>query len=99
MRKTKIIATIGPSSGEPEIINILIQAGVNVFRLNFSHGGHDYHKENVERIRKAVKMMAKTIEEAEKIYPYSSGEYSHVSSDFAIAYSSCILAEEITLKL
>ena len=61
MRKTKIVATIGPSSRDPEIIKALIQIGVNVFRLNFSHGDHDYHKENVERIRKVAEELKKPV--------------------------------------
>ena len=52
MRKTKIIATVGPASRSPEVIKSLIEAGVNVFRLNFSHGDHLYHQENIETIRK-----------------------------------------------
>jgi pyruvate kinase len=42
-RRTKIISTLGPASRAPEKIRALIQAGVNVFRLNFSHGSHDEH--------------------------------------------------------
>lgn len=42
-RKAKIIATIGPSSGSREILNRLIQTGINVARLNFSHGTHESH--------------------------------------------------------
>ncbi|PMP97137.1 MAG: pyruvate kinase, partial [Thermodesulfobacterium geofontis] len=46
----------------------------------------------------AVKVMIRTIEEAEKAYEYKLEEYKHVSPDFAIAYSSCILAEELGAK-
>ena len=52
MRKTKIIATVGPSSRDPEVIKALIEAGVDVFRLNFSHGDIEYHRENIERIKR-----------------------------------------------
>uniref|UniRef100_A0A7V5XFD3 Pyruvate kinase n=1 Tax=Thermodesulfobacterium geofontis TaxID=1295609 RepID=A0A7V5XFD3_9BACT len=52
MRKTKIIATLGPASRDCQTIKALIEAGVDVFRLNFSHGDIDYHKENIERIKK-----------------------------------------------
>lgn len=52
-RKTKIVATCGPSSREPEVLQDLIKTGVNVFRLNFSHGSHDEHLENLQRIRAA----------------------------------------------
>ena len=50
-RKTKIIATMGPASRSPERIKELVAAGVNVFRLNFSHGTHEEHLENIRNIR------------------------------------------------
>ncbi len=52
-KRTKIIATIGPSSDSMEQIIELMRAGVNVFRLNFSHGSHEHHKEVLDRIRAA----------------------------------------------
>ncbi len=55
MRATKIVATLGPASDSPETIAELIKAGVNVFRLNFSHGTHDSHRESIARIRSASK--------------------------------------------
>ncbi len=51
LRRTKIVATLGPATSSPEMIRKLIEAGVNVFRLNFSHGSKDVHKRNVETIR------------------------------------------------
>jgi pyruvate kinase len=53
-RRTKIVATVGPASREPEMLRELIEAGVDVFRLNFSHGTAGEHAENVERIRAAA---------------------------------------------
>jgi pyruvate kinase len=53
MRHTKIIATLGPASNSAEIIRELIAAGVNVFRLNFSHGTRDDHSVAISRIRDA----------------------------------------------
>jgi pyruvate kinase len=53
-RRTKIVATVGPASREPAVLLELIRAGVNVFRLNFSHGSHDDHGENLRRIRAAA---------------------------------------------
>ena len=50
-RRTKIIATLGPASSEPDQIRNLINAGVNIFRQNMSHGDHSYHKETYARIR------------------------------------------------
>ncbi len=50
-RRTKIVATLGPSSEDVETITRLVGAGVNVFRLNFSHGSHDDHRRLYERVR------------------------------------------------
>lgn len=52
MRKTKIICTIGPASKNEDMLKKLFLAGMNVARLNFSHGSHDEHRENIARIRK-----------------------------------------------
>ena len=48
---TKIVATLGPSSSAPETIRALFDAGVDVFRLNFSHGTHEDHRQRIEAIR------------------------------------------------
>jgi pyruvate kinase len=52
-QKTKIVCTIGPASREPAMLRQLVQAGMDVARLNFSHGDHAEHGENIERIRTA----------------------------------------------
>ena len=52
-KRTKILATIGPASDSVQMIESLMRAGVNVFRLNFSHGTHEYHYEVLQRIRNA----------------------------------------------
>lgn len=49
--KTKIIATVGPASSSREMLKALIQAGVSVFRLNFSHGKHSDHLQVIENVR------------------------------------------------
>jgi len=54
LRQTKIIATIGPASDSDETIRELIEAGTDVFRLNFSHGTHETHGAAIERIRAAA---------------------------------------------
>jgi pyruvate kinase len=50
-RRTKIVATIGPASGDAERIAALVEAGTNAFRLNFSHGTHEQHAEWARQIR------------------------------------------------
>ena len=51
MRRTKIVATLGPASSSVEVIEGLILAGVDVFRLNFSHGTHDEQRHRAEMVR------------------------------------------------
>ncbi|HEY9855151.1 MAG TPA: pyruvate kinase [Stenomitos sp.] len=54
-KSTKIVATLGPASSSDEVVRRLIQAGVDVFRLNFSHGTHETHLANIERVRRIAK--------------------------------------------
>jgi pyruvate kinase len=61
MRQTKIIATVGPASSSPEALQALIAAGVNVFRLNFSHGTHETHAESFRRIREATRQTGRHV--------------------------------------
>ena len=51
--KTKIVATIGPASDSPQMLERLIRAGLNIARLNFSHGDFSGHAERIARIRAA----------------------------------------------
>lgn len=60
-RRTKIVATLGPSSNDSGTIERLISAGVNVFRLNMSHGTHDDHGDTYRRIRAAADKLEKHI--------------------------------------
>ncbi|NNE07138.1 MAG: pyruvate kinase, partial [Gemmatimonadetes bacterium] len=55
MRRTKIVCTIGPSSASDRKLGQLIDAGMNVARLNFSHGTHEEHGEVIRLIRKHAK--------------------------------------------
>ena len=50
--RTKIVATVGPASRDPAMLRKLVEAGVDVFRLNFSHGTHDEHSATFAEIRK-----------------------------------------------
>jgi pyruvate kinase len=54
MRRTKIVATIGPASRDPEVLLAMVQAGMDVARLNFSHGSPEEHEENVALVREAA---------------------------------------------
>lgn len=59
--KTKLVATIGPASDNEAMLREMILAGVNVARLNFSHGSHIEHKERIRRIRIAAEVTRKTV--------------------------------------
>ncbi len=59
--RTKIVATIGPASREPEVLRQLICEGMDVARLNFSHGDPETHEENVRRIRAAAADAGRTV--------------------------------------
>lgn len=61
LKKTKIVCTLGPSSDSVSEIVGLIQAGMNVARLNFSHGTYDHHKKIIKNIHKAEKITGKTV--------------------------------------
>lgn len=61
MRKTKIVCTIGPASESPEILEQLIEAGMNVARLNFSHGSHEEHAIRIAAIRDAAEKVGKPV--------------------------------------
>jgi pyruvate kinase len=61
MKRTKIICTIGPASEKPAVLNSMIKSGMNVARLNFSHGTHANHKLLVKNIRAAAKKNKKIV--------------------------------------
>jgi len=61
MRKTKIICTIGPASESEEVLTQLCEAGMNVARLNFSHGSHEEHLGRIERIRKVRERLGQPV--------------------------------------
>src|SRR2546426_10705218 len=54
MRKAKIVCTIGPATESPELLDQLIESGMNVARLNFSHGSHESHGRAIKAIRAAA---------------------------------------------
>ncbi len=60
-KRTKILATLGPASHSIEIIEGLIKAGANMFRLNFSHGSHEYHLNTLNNIKQAMKNLNTTV--------------------------------------
>jgi pyruvate kinase len=61
MRRTKIVATVGPASRSPEMLERLVRAGVNVFRLNFSHGSQEEHMAVVRAVREVASRLAQPV--------------------------------------
>lgn len=61
LRKTKIVCTIGPASESVEKLTQLIESGMNVARLNFSHGDFEEHGQRIQNIREASKLTGKTV--------------------------------------
>ena len=60
-RSAKILATIGPASSSPDMLKLLVEVGVNAFRLNFSHGSHSDHARSIDFIRNIENEMGKPI--------------------------------------
>src|SRR6266850_5368742 len=60
-RHAKIVATLGPASASTEMIRSLFLAGVDVFRLNFSHGTHEQHRERLQQIRNVERDVGRPI--------------------------------------
>ncbi|WP_196157629.1 pyruvate kinase PykF [Reinekea sp. G2M2-21] len=61
MRKTKIVCTIGPASESKEMLTKLVQAGMNVMRLNFSHGDYEEHGARINNVREVSKELSKKV--------------------------------------
>lgn len=61
MRRTKIVCTLGPASDSPEMLQALIEAGLDVARLNFSHGSYEEHALRIQRIREASAAVGKHV--------------------------------------
>ena len=61
MRRAKIVCTIGPASSSPDVLRKMILAGMNVARLNFSHGTYEDHRKNVDTIRALSKELGRAV--------------------------------------
>lgn len=103
MRKTKIICTIGPASGNEKIITAMCEAGMNVARLNFSHGTHEGHKEMMDLIKRVreklnlpVAIMLDTKGPEYRIGTFENGKIElHDGDDFTFTTDDIVGNEKI----
>ena len=61
MKRTKIVCTLGPATSSPQVIKELIRAGMDVARINLSHGAHEEHRERIRLVRRIAGEMQKEI--------------------------------------
>jgi pyruvate kinase len=61
LRSTKIVATLGPSSSSPAVLERMVRAGVDVVRLNFSHGTADDHLRRAELVKEIARKAGRTV--------------------------------------
>ncbi len=92
-KRTKIVATIGPSSNDPEVFAKLIGAGLNVARLNFSHGNHEDHLKSIKMIR----AVAEKLDEPIAILQDLSGPKVRIG-DFAEGSVTLVPGERLILS-
>jgi pyruvate kinase len=105
--KTKVVCTLGPASRAVEVIEELLRAGMNVARFNFSHGSHEYHKETLDNLRRAMEntkiMCAVMLDtkgpeirtgmlEGGKPVQLVSGQDVTITTDYAAAGSAGLIA-------
>ena len=82
MRKTKIICTIGPSSENEETLTQMCLAGMNVARLNFSHGTHEEHARKIELIKQVRQKLGLPVrfvgvgEGIDDLMPFSAQDFA-----------------------
>src|SRR5262245_56054528 len=61
LRRTKIVATLGPASGNAKVLSRMIASGLDVVRMNFSHGTADEHRRRVELVRELARKAGRTV--------------------------------------
>lgn len=61
LRRTKIVATLGPATDDPKVLDRIIEAGVDVVRLNFSHSAHELHQKRAETVRNRVQAYGRQV--------------------------------------
>ncbi len=101
IRRTKIVATLGPSSNDPKVLDRLIEAGVDVVRLNFSHGTPQDHIDRAEMVRSLARARGRAIGVLVdlqgpkiRIGKFESGKISLANGDTFILDADCALGNQ-----
>ena len=96
MRRAKIVCTLGPASSSPEMIGRLIEAGMDVARLNFSHGSHDDHRKTYAAVRAAAAASGRPVAILQDLQgpKIRVGVFEHGEVDLAVGQSFRLSAEE-----
>ena len=92
MRRTKILATLGPASNSEEMIHRLLTSGVDAFRLNFSHGRHEEHARVIAIIRDVAMELGRLLDQVQIERLSFDGLAALVPDEFAAHW-------QITLKI
>ncbi len=111
-KRTKIICTVGPATEDDNVLREMILAGMNVARLNFSHGTHEYHRANIERVRRIADELGKTVaimtdtkgpeirtrdNEGGKPIAFSAGQQVSITTKDVLSTPECIALDYANL--
>jgi pyruvate kinase len=106
IRRTKIVATLGPSSNDPKVLDRLIEAGVDVVRLNFSHGTPEDHIERAEMVRSLARARGRAIGVLVdlqgpkiRIGKFENGKINLANGDTFILDADCTLGNQARVGL
>ena len=105
-RSTKIVATLGPASSSPEMLAELVAAGIDVVRLNFSHGTADDHKKRMDILREAAHKAGRTVGVMAdlqgpkiRIGKFAAGPVTIKAGQSFILDAACTLGDEVRVGL
>src|SRR5262245_43939061 len=105
-RRTKIVATLGPASSDPKTLGRMIDAGLDVVRMNFSHGTPDEHRKRVELVRslarragRAVGVLVDLQGPKIRIGRFKDGKITLKPGDKFVLDADCTLGDQHTVGL
>lgn len=96
-RRAKIVCTLGPASDKPEVLTQMVQAGLDVARLNFSHGSHDDHRAVYEMVRHVSQTVGRPVAILQDLQgpKIRVGKFKNGGVELSAGQRFCITAEDI----